>query len=310
MDLHRKSAPHPIIRDLLTRLEPRANSVLITIFGDAVLPRGGTIWLGSLIILADTLLIAERLVRTGVYRLSREGWLKSQSRGRRAYYTLTETGFEKFHEAQRRIYGIEPVAWDGEWRLVQILPSLPQAARQALRRELGWLGFGQIGQTLFAHPTERTVTIAKALSHHNSVAHTLTFRAELADFVQADLVHQVVQTAWGLEALNQDYSHFLDTFAPLDALLEDTSLSPADAFALRILIVHDYRRVLLKDPVLPEQLLPPGWLGEEARTLAARLYRKIAASADSFLVSNLETPDGIIPPLSAAYARRFGGIEI
>jgi len=47
----------------------QASSLIVTIFGDAVLPRGGRVWLGSLIRLLEPMQLNERLVRTSVFRL-------------------------------------------------------------------------------------------------------------------------------------------------------------------------------------------------------------------------------------------------
>lgn len=301
--------PSQLIADLVRRVPLRANSAIITIFGDAVLPRGGNIWLGSLIALAAPLGIAERLVRTGVYRLGQEGWLTSQTRGRRAYYTLTEAGREKFHEAQRRIYATEPVAWDGEWRLVQALPAMAADQRQALKRELGWLGFGQISPTLFAHPTETTATIARTLARLALAEHALVFRAHMAEIVPEEARDAAVHEAWQLNDLKSEYDCFVATFAPLaDALGRGRTLSDIDAFTLRILLIHEYRRLLLKDPVLPDPLLPEDWTGTIARDLAVDIYRRVAKAADQHLVAHLETLSGKVPNLSPLYRKRFGGL--
>ncbi|MBM3340433.1 MAG: phenylacetic acid degradation operon negative regulatory protein PaaX, partial [Betaproteobacteria bacterium] len=40
----------------------QASSLIVTIFGDAVLPRGGQVWLGSLIRLLEPMQLNERLV--------------------------------------------------------------------------------------------------------------------------------------------------------------------------------------------------------------------------------------------------------
>ncbi len=55
----------------------QAGSLIITVFGDAILPRGGRIWLGSLIRLLEPLELNERLIRTSVFRLAKEQWLRT-----------------------------------------------------------------------------------------------------------------------------------------------------------------------------------------------------------------------------------------
>ena len=58
---------------------------------------------------------------------------------------LTNHGRARFAEATQRIYGAPPADWNGEWTLV-IFPRSLGAARDDLREELSWLGFGQITQ--------------------------------------------------------------------------------------------------------------------------------------------------------------------
>jgi phenylacetic acid degradation operon negative regulatory protein len=298
-----------LIGTLRRRVKPRANSAIITLFGDAVLARGGNIWLGSLIALAAPLGLAERQVRTGVYRLSQQGWLTSRNRGRRAFYTLTRPGLERSHEAQRRIHAVESVAWDGEWQLVQLPADLPAAERLSLRRELGWLGYGRIGPSLYAHPSKRSDTVPGLLARHRLAGRSLVFRARLAETVSDAHVRDVVAAAWKLDALNRDYGRFLNSFSPAaEALHSGLELSDEEAFVLRILLIHDYRRLLLKDPVLPDPLLPADWQGTAARDLTVAIYRRVAAGADRHLVAHLETYSGKIPALDAAYWQRFGGL--
>jgi phenylacetic acid degradation operon negative regulatory protein len=297
------------LAQLSAGLELRANSLIITLFGDAVVPRGGNIWLGSLIGLLAPFGLSERLVRTGVYRLSREGWLEARTRGRRAYYTLTGSGRAKFAAADRRIYAADAPSWDGRWRLVHLLPGISRDARRALRRELHWLGFGQLSQTLLAHPTADASMLKAVLDDLELAREVLVFTAELAAFVAPATVGAAASTAWELDGLNGDYGRFLKTFSTFcedpDSLSE---LAEPDCLALRVLLIHDYRRILLKDPRLPGELLPPDWNGERARAVCMRIYTAIAARADAHLARSMETLDGSVPAPSAEYWRRFGGL--
>ena len=89
----------------------RAGSLIITVYGDAVAPRGGTVWLGSLIKVLGPFGLNQRLVRTSVHRLMRDDWLVSEQVGRRSDYSLTDTGRRRFEEATRRIYAPPLLKW-------------------------------------------------------------------------------------------------------------------------------------------------------------------------------------------------------
>ena len=139
-----------LLRNFRAQRPLRGGSLLITVFGDSIAPRGGAVTLGSLIRLAAPFGLTERLVRTSVARLARDGWLAAQRSGRRSEYRLTRTGEERFAEATRRIYGKSPSVWDGMWTFVVVPPGGPRRAH--LRGDLKWLGFGQLNPSLFAHP--------------------------------------------------------------------------------------------------------------------------------------------------------------
>src|SRR5262245_35383449 len=82
----------------------RGGSLIISIFGDSIAPRGGSISLASLIALAKPFGLTERLVRTSVARLAKDGWLEAERRGRLSFYRLAKPGRARFEEATRRIY--------------------------------------------------------------------------------------------------------------------------------------------------------------------------------------------------------------
>src|SRR6202034_2113147 len=132
----------------------RAGSLIVTVFGDSLRPRGGALALGSLIELAAPFGLNERLVRTAAARLAQDGWLAARRVGKRSEYRLTEDGREQIAEGTARIYGESGANWSGRWTLV-VVPSLPAAQRQRLRRELAWQGYGELSNGVFAHPEGR-----------------------------------------------------------------------------------------------------------------------------------------------------------
>ena len=121
----------------------KAGSLIISVFGDAVLPRGGRIWLGSLIGLLQPLQLNERLIRTAIFRLVKEEWMYSEAIGRRADYMLTPAGQRRFEESARHIYASNSPIWDRRWRLILTVGEIESKQRERLRRafsgkDLGW----------------------------------------------------------------------------------------------------------------------------------------------------------------------------
>ena len=124
----------------------------MTVFGDAVAPRGGTVWIGSLIKALADFGISERLVRTSVFRLTQDDWLIGDQLGRRSYYGLSAEGARQFEHATTRIYGEPRPMWSGDWCLV-LLADLAAAEKELVRKELGWQGFASISSSVLAHPS-------------------------------------------------------------------------------------------------------------------------------------------------------------
>lgn len=306
-----------------------AGSLIVTVFGDAVLPRGGSIWLGSLIGLLQTLGLNERLVRTAVFRLVKDEWLDTETQGRRANYHLTPTGQRRFDEASRHIYAASAPAWDQHWRLLMLVGPCPTKAREALRRAMRWQGFGELSATGFVHPGADLQQCLDAL-HTEGLAELvpqlMPLLAAKALPAAADNAAALVQTAWNLQLLAQDYREFLAQYAPLQVELaahiqtrsaqdkDGTSQGDRDtedalhraAFVARTLMVHDFRRILLRDPELPAELLPPDWPGELARSLCASLYQQLLAPSEAFLDRHFQLANGEVPSASAVLQQRFG----
>ncbi len=152
-----RAAPDPAIARWVQRTlaadPPRAKSLIVTMWGDALAPHGGAVWLAGLIRLMAPFHVNDRLVRTSVFRLARDGWLDASAHGRRSRYRLTREGARRFDDAYRRIYDRPPEEWHGEWELV-LVNGIPAGRRGALRDELAWAGFGELGAGSFLRPSE------------------------------------------------------------------------------------------------------------------------------------------------------------
>jgi len=274
----------------------QASSLIVTIFGDAVLPRGGRVWLGSLIQLLDPMQLNERLVRTSVFRLVKEGWLSAETVGRRANYALSPWGRRRFEEASSQIYAAHAPVWDKRWRMMLVVGELSTRQREQLRRTLFWKGFGLIGANCFIHPGVQLGEVIDALSAEGLQALLPQLVPMLAeDFQSAHAASDadLVTRAWDLSALGQSYAEFVAMYSPI--LVHARAVSVTDdeqAFLLRMLLIHDYRRLLLRDPELPDALLPEDWSGRQARVLCKELYKQIEAASERYLDKTLCLADG------------------
>ncbi len=283
----------------------RGGSLLVTILGDAIAPRGGVIALASLIELARPFGITDRHVRTAIGRLANEQWVSSQRSGRVSFYRLTNHGRARFAEATQRIYGAAPADWNGEWTLV-IFPRSLRAARDDLREELTWLGFGQLTNGVFAHPTHGEATVRKRVAELESAGEVIVIQRAVVAHASDE---QLVAMGWDLVELARRYRRFVEMFMPLnDELSRNAQAAGEAAFVLRTLLVHEYRRIHLRDPQLPASLLPRQWPGTDAHALCRDLYAKVFTASEEFLSGRVQTLDGALPPPAAEVFARFGGL--
>ena len=108
--------------------------------------------------------------------------------------------------------------------------------------------------------------------------------------------------------LSGAYGQFVATY---QLILDDlrrshlADVSEQDAFLLRTLLIHDYRRLLLRDPELPEVLLPADWPGQQARILCKELYKRLEPLSNRHLDQLLCLADGTVPAEDATLPERF-----
>ncbi len=279
----------------------RAGSLLVSLFGDSIAPRGGAITLGSLIPLAGPFGVAERLVRTTVARLAQGGWFTTRRGGRLSEYALTDAGSARFAEAARRIYSLDGARWDGAWTMI-VFPSWPVPERDEVRYQLRFAGFGEPLAGLFLHPSATVEEATTLLSELRVQRLAAVLRSDAGVPATSPVL---VSHGWDLSDLDRRYRAFLRGFEPMTAT---KSLDPQPAFLLRTLLIHEYRRIHLLDPGLPRDLLPSGWAGSTAQQVCQDIYFRVFSPAEEHLDTVARRLDGPLPPASAEALARFGGI--
>lgn len=299
------------IAQFLAAEPPRSKSMVMTVLGDAIAPHGGAVWLGSLIELVEPLTVTDRLTRTSVFRLVNEGWLVASREGRRSRYVLAPQALPRVARANRRIYSKPGLDWDGRWTLL-LTPNgtLDADLRASLRKELQWEGYALLAAGALAHPAPDLGSLADILERHGAQGKLFACSVTELPGVASRPLQELVDEGWNLSGVVSDYRHFIETFEPLrDVLAGGSEVDPANAFAVRTLLVHAYRRVQLHDPMLPLALLPAPWPGTDAYELAREVYRLTYAQAEQHLMAVLRREDPEAPQADASFYERFGGLR-
>ncbi|MFZ2101530.1 MAG: PaaX family transcriptional regulator C-terminal domain-containing protein [Oricola sp.] len=277
-----------IIAQLLGRQRLRVWSVIVTVFGDAVVPRGGSIPLQALQEIMGRLGIEAGAVRTALSRLASEGWVTRERAGRLSHYSLVKRGQRAFDEATQRIYAAGPPEWEGRWTVA--IPVGQDANGAALALEAA--GFVSRSGTWLRPEAKGARPVPEGLEHF----------LVLQD--QPGVAPIDAYRLWDLENVAEAVGDFLESLRPLVAALDSGAVpSPIDALALRTLLIHEWRRIVLRAPALPIELLPPSWPALEGRVRLKAVYGRLVGPSEDWL-----TQAGL-PPLvdPSAFAARFDG---
>lgn len=238
-----------VVDDLRGDTPPRVWSLLVTVFGD--LARDGSALPGSLLgEIMSRIGVKPEAMRVALHRLRKDGWIESQRSGRSSLYRLTPEGQAQTLAATPRIYAEDPPA-----ERAYLVLTDPASPLEWTRNDV-WVTPHAV---LTAHPPAGAAAFATPLAPDSALPGWM--RDKTCDPVTV--------------ALSADLANRL---ARAEAALDRAE--GADAFqvaALRVLIVHSWRRIVLKVPELPDYVLPSNWAGPECRARTARLLLRLPA---------------------------------
>jgi phenylacetic acid degradation operon negative regulatory protein len=281
-----------------------SKSHLVTVFGDVMTQHGQWVWLGSLIEALAGLGFSERLVRTSVFRLVQDDWLQTQKVGRRSYYSFTESAKRHNEKAARRIYAGEVPTWDGRW-LIVIPTYVTEPKLTQFRRQLEWLGFSPLVGGVFAHPSFEQQSLEETVQEMSLSQAVVIFSSRTLDHNSANVLKQLVHDRWNIKQLESDYKVLLSVYQPLLEQLKVTGADDRQSFLLRTLLIHDYRRILLKDHELPKDMLPQMWAGFDVHILVSEMYELLALASNRYITQTLKNAEGLLPTEDSLFWCRF-----
>ncbi len=229
---------------------PRVWSLLVTVFGELAQDADAQISGSLLRNLSEHIGIKPEAMRVALHRLRKDGWIDSERTGRTSDYFLTPWGRAQSIAASPRIYAkgaAAPEAW-----LVVFNPGQPAPDDHASG---AWVSSNIL---VTSAPPDTDNVISKKL--------------DMADRLPEWVTSKVCDPT--TVKLSQDFLSALDAVQGL--LGKTPDLTPMQTAALRILLVHGWRRIVLKAPMLPDHVFPDGWRGTECRTRTSSLLDQLS----------------------------------
>ena len=228
----------PATHHILGQERPRVWSFIVTIFGDLAREDSHYISSRTLNRLTAQIGVKPEATRVALHRLRKEDWLESAKFGRESHYRLTDNGRALSREAAPRIYG---AASNKAWMLALYDPN--KIAPEGLRISSGI--------SLVASECAGAMNLA------------------VTDPLPLWMVDRLVQ--------GDVQSAIHNLHARLAGFTAEPDAAELDRAVLRLSLVHEWRRVILRVPDVPDLLFENAFsLGE----LRGGVQRLLSALSD------------------------------
>ena len=290
----------------------RSGSVLISLMTDFVAPHGGAVALGSLVDAGALMGITEQTIRSSVNRLVADGWLTTEAVGRRSICRFSDSGQKRYELAAKRIYQSPSNIWGGEWHMIVANTGAiePELYVEHVR-DLLWSGFGRVADNVFIRPKldparggccnwEFRDVVTKSM---------VCFIGTTAQCITNESIAAMINRAWDIGTVRARYDAFIGRYEDLLGEIWKSNRIPGpQAFAIRSMLIHDFRRIRLIDPSLPRELHPANWNADRAVYIAHELYDLLMLSSEQYIMEVMQGPEGRIPYIESWFYDRFGGL--
>ncbi|MCF6304937.1 MAG: PaaX family transcriptional regulator [Rhodobacteraceae bacterium] len=241
--------------DALQQNDQRVWSLIVTLFGDMAQGEQDRISASQLAKITDILGIKPEATRVALHRLRKTGWLISEKSGRNSRYALSEFGRAQSISASARIYG-ETMAKSGDWHVL-VLPAKPLPARNAMAKPLLETGYVALNNSV--------------LLGHGAPPEISEFMVLLgSDGPVPDWVKSLVFPA----KLDLAFSEFIPHLQLVKQNLP-ADFTSLETIALRVLLVHHWRKLVLRVPDLPAGLLPRNLAEPQCRQLVCEILQQL-----------------------------------
>lgn len=261
---------------MMVRMAHRARSLVMDLFGDYLRYAGGEARLSCLVELLEVFGVEPATTRVTLSRMRKDGWFETRRVGRETVYVLTDRMDAVLVDGRERIFVRPDEGWDGVWtQLIYQVPESARSVRISLRKQLTWLGFGQLAPSTWLSPHAPSEQIADLRGDFPDA--TIDVFRTVVEAPGAD--RDLAARCWDLGELARDYRRFLERYRALDET-DDLPVGGA-ALVARTEVVAEARRLTFRDPGLPAALEPDGWPGGEGFALFRRVHARLAPAAEA-----------------------------
>ncbi len=242
---------------LLLIKDQRVWSLIVTLFGDMAQAEGEVICGSVLSAVAAKLRLKPEATRVALHRLRKDGWISSEKSGRHSFHKLTEFGQSQSSKVSGKIYAVRGNLAD-DWHVLIAAPMAKAAVSGyvAARLEDGYVAL-RPGVFVKQGPL-RDGQQGLCLAGNNT---------PIPAWIKAEVYPPKMQDSYAilcktLLVVNQN-------------LRAPSELSALEIIALRVLIVHHWRKLALRSPDLPDGFFPDDWRGAMCRKLVHEVLEKL-----------------------------------
>lgn len=241
----------------------KAWSLIVTILGDLAADEGARVPGPVLSRLTDPMGIKPEALRVAIHRLRRDGWITSERDGRMSLYGLTAHGRSLTRSVSARVYG-RSVRMPERWQLL-IAPN------------------SEVLQGV-DHPDLIVISARVAILPNDAVelpGAVFAWEATpglVPDWMKSVLVPDELGAAYAMlaEALGEARA-----FGAPETLLEKA--------VLRLVALHQWRRLVLRHGAGVEALMGPGWHGALSRTRVSEILDLLARPTPQNLTAEVDS---------------------
>jgi len=252
--------------------ELRTWSLIVTIFGDLARAPGAEIPGPVLSAITARIGIKPEAMRVALHRLRKDDWLASRREGRVSHYLLTEAGRAESERATARIYAASPPA-PARWHLLVAGPMDP-AERLEREGAQAAAGYISLAPGAWLGPGPAPADPGEMFSFEGAPA-------PLPVWLRDEIMPPALVEAYA------DFNAALDS---ADRALPPGEITALDRAALRVLVVHGWRRLVLRHPDLPDSFFPDSWAGPRTRERVQHLLDRLGQPDMECLGETIRSP--------------------